>query len=351
MAQERPALNELVRRITQEIYSKLDDDGPLRHNDARVYGAVQAAVAHGLYGFIEWQAKQMFAHSAEEKALLEHAWFWHGRERIPATPATGPITVAGTTGAWVTAGSVWQRLDGATYTVQTSVQLTATGAMVQVQADIAGAGGEVLAGEPMTLVSPLVGVSAEAVVGNAGIGGGSDIESIEALRAWVLEAQKARPIYGKRGDYEIWAKQVAGVTRAWQFKYSYGAVNHIVVYFVRDGDANFIPNATEVAKVQAYIDSVKMERADVQVIAPQALRIQYQVQLAPDSLEVRQAVAASLKEMTNRDATPGGVLLKSHITEAISITAGEVDHVLIYPTANITPEPNQICTFGGVTWI
>jgi uncharacterized phage protein gp47/JayE len=55
--------------------------------------------------------------------------------------------------------------------------------------------------------------------------------------------------------------------------------------------------------------------------------------------------------MLLRDAEPGGTILISHIREAISIAAGEVDHVLSAPAANVTHASGQLATFGAITWL
>jgi uncharacterized phage protein gp47/JayE len=43
-------------------------------------------------------------------------------------------------------------------------------------------------------------------------------------------------------------------------------------------------------------------------------------------------------------------LLLSHINEAISIAAGEIDHHLIAPTADVTFGPTEMGTRGAVAW-
>jgi uncharacterized phage protein gp47/JayE len=72
--------------------------------------------------------------------------------------------------------------------------------------------------------------------------------------------------------------------------------------------------------------------------------------LEPDTAEIRAAVVAELKDMHIRDAIPGGTLLRTHMSEAISIATGEHDHVLVSPAGNVTCLPGELATFGGVTW-
>jgi uncharacterized phage protein gp47/JayE len=42
--------------------------------------------------------------------------------------------------------------------------------------------------------------------------------------------------------------------------------------------------------------------------------------------------------------------MRTHISEAISLAAGETDHVLTVPAANVAPSIGQMATFGAITW-
>ncbi|WP_422649035.1 hypothetical protein [Cupriavidus sp. H18C1] len=44
-------------------------------------------------------------------------------------------------------------------------------------------------------------------------------------------------------------------------------------------------------------------------------------------------------------------VLRTHLAEAISQAAGENDHELIAPAANVGLAPNEIPTFGSVAWL
>jgi uncharacterized phage protein gp47/JayE len=61
-------------------------------------------------------------------------------------------------------------------------------------------------------------------------------------------------------------------------------------------------------------------------------------------------VTAELKDLFIRDGSPGGTILISRVREAISIAAGESDHVLISPTVNIVSPAGQLPVVGTITW-
>jgi uncharacterized phage protein gp47/JayE len=70
--------------------------------------------------------------------------------------------------------------------------------------------------------------------------------------------------------------------------------------------------------------------------------------LEPDTAKVRYAVLAELAALFIREAVPGRHILISHIREAISVAAGEWDHVLVSPTENLQARPQELLVLGGV---
>ncbi|PHJ53465.1 baseplate J protein, partial [Nostoc linckia z1] len=123
------------------------------------------------------------------------------------------------------------------------------------------------------------------------------------------------------------------------------------VTFVTDDDpGGIIPDSDKVDEVQAYIDARRPVTADVTVFAPVAVALNFTIDLSPDTAVVRAAVEASLRDLIRREAQPGGTIYLSQIREAISIAAGETDHTLTSPNANVTRTAGQITTFGTITW-
>ena len=86
----RPSLPDLINRVTNDVFQRLQMDTVLRRMDAQVYARVLAGVAHGLYGFIEWVSQQVIIDTAESEFLERWASIW-GVQRLAATPAVGSI--------------------------------------------------------------------------------------------------------------------------------------------------------------------------------------------------------------------------------------------------------------------
>jgi uncharacterized phage protein gp47/JayE len=123
--------------------------------------------------------------------------------------------------------------------------------------------------------------------------------------------------------------------------------------FVCDGEPDPIPGAAKVAEVQAYLSdpSRKPITADVIVFAPTASPVDVAIAgLSPDTGAVRETVKAELRALFAREAAPGGTILVSHVREAISVAAGEHDHVLLSPLENVAPALNTIPVLGEVVF-
>lgn len=344
----RPTPVALIARVQTDIEGELEGvSARIRRRPEYAYARGVAGVAHGLHGHLAWNAEQILPDQASERILLRQADFW-GVDRKPATAATRVITVTGA-GGTLPIGREWVRVqDGLSFTVDAeqtavisrSVAITAGGAFK-------GSVGNVQPGEKLQLVSPIAGIFSEATVAQGGTDG-TDLESLPALLERVLHRIRQPVMGGARGDHETWALQVPGVTRAWEYKGKNGVGNpglgKVALTFVRDLDADIIPNMDSVAAVQAYLDA--RSPAEVIVFAPTPVPLATQINLlVPDTLAIRAAVMAALLDMVRTDAVPGGTAFVSRIHEAISIAAGEVSHNLLSPTADVVRGFGEISTY------
>lgn len=339
---ERPTLRELVTRTLADTISRLTPDEVLRRADARVYARVLAGASHELHGHLQWVAGQVIYDTAEAEFLERWASLWN-ITRKPAEFASGSVAAVGA--GTVLAGALYRRADGAEFEVTASTLVPAD---VPLRAVVAGAGGNTAVGAQLSLMTPVAGVSTVATV--VSMVNGSDIEDDASLRARFLARIRRPPNGGSAADYVQWALEVPGVTRAWVFPQEAGA-GTVTVRFVRDGDTPIIPDAGEIAAVQAHLDEVRPVTAQVYVFAPTAVPLNFSIQLIPSAPEVRAAVAAALADLLQRESAPGATILLSHIREAISTAAGEVDHVLTVPSANVTHTSAQMATMGTITWL
>lgn len=344
MPYSRPTLQELKNRIQTDLISRLElTGGTLQRTVAGVIGTVFAGISHVLHGYISWIARQLFIWSAEDDYLLRHASSW-GIKRKAASAAGGYVRFIGNADAVVPAGTILTRPDGALF-VTTEDGLE----RVSVVAQSTGADSNTAAGVTLTLVSPIDGVQSAATVTEEGLTGGTNIEEIESVRDRTLERMQAPPMGGRRSDYVQWAKEVAGVTRAWVLPYWQG-LGTVGVTFVRDNDEDFIPDAQEVQAVADHIEIYRPITAKVYVFAPAAVSVNITLMISPDTEAVRDAVLEELAAFFVREAEPGKIIHVSRLREAVSASTSEYYHHLIAPADDISFAPYEIATLGEVNF-
>lgn len=351
MAFPRPTLTEIIDRVLADLSSRVVgvDGAVLRRSVLGVLGRALAGASHELHGRLDYIARQVIIDTADAEYLERWASVW-GVRRKPAEFAIGSVTFTGTPGSSIPVGAVLQRQDGALFETTAAGSIPSVGPVsVAVRATVAGAAGNTAAAVTLTLQQPLSGVQVSAVTASSGISAGSDAEDDGALRERLLTRIQEPPQGGAAADYVNWALEVPGVTRAWVYPMEMGQ-GTVTVRFVRDDDADIVPDVTEVGVVKDYIDQRRPVTADLYVVAPIAEPLDMTIQIQPVTSAVKEAVEAEIRDLIRREAEPGGMILISHLREAISTAAGELDHVIVSPTGNVTHATGEIAVPGTIIW-
>jgi uncharacterized phage protein gp47/JayE len=348
MAFARPTLAELVDRVQQDFVSRLELAGAvLRRAVVYVLARVMAGAAHMLHGHLDWLSRQLFATTSEREYLLLDA-AKYGMTPTPATFAEGTVTLTGVDGSVVPAGTVLQRPDGAQYATDEEVTIASGTATAHVIAALAGAAGTLPVGMQLSFESPVSGVQSTATVATSQ--DGNDEESTEAFRTRFLERLQNPPQGGATTDYIAWAKEVPGVTRVWVVRHEMG-VGTVSVRFLRENDADPIPDSAEVAVVQAKLDEEKPVTAMVTALAPVPKLLNLTLAVTPDTSPVRAAVTAELTDMLRQDAEPGATLPLWKIRQAIGNSTGLTGYTLTSPSADVTHAVGELPKLGVITWV
>jgi len=346
----RPTLTELIERQQADIESRLPGSDPrLRRTLLNALARSMSGVTHGLYGNLEWLAKQIIPDTADAEYLARHASWW-GVSRKAATRATGSIIITGTDNTIVPAGTTWQRSDAVEFTSDVDATITTGTATVSITAVIEGKNANTAANSPLTIVSPIAGLDSTATVDTIGLSGGTDAEADDQLRSRLRDYVRRTPQGGADDDYLIWAAQVSGVTRAWVYRHELGLGTVTIRFMMDDTYVDGIPLAADVATLQTHIDALRPVTADVTVVAPVAVPINPTIKLSPLTTSVKTAVQTELADLLHRGAVPGGTILLSHLNEAISRAAGETNHVIVAPSSDVTHTVSQIAILGTITW-
>ncbi len=407
MAFSRPTLSEIVDRVQQDFASRLALVTPiLRRSLVYILSRVIAGAAHLLHGHLEFLGKQIFPDQAEREYLVRWGSLF-GLSLKEAAYAAGNVVAWGTNATVIPVDTVLLRADGTQYETDaaaTVATLTAwagttaytVGALrsnggniylcitagtsagsggptgtgtditdntahwryvaagsaavaVAVTAAVADQDGNCDLGTSLSFESPIAGVNATATVSTGGLALGSDEEGLDDFRARVLARMQNPPHGGNAADYVAWAKEVAGVTRAWCYALEGGA-GTVTVRFVRDGDASLIPDSGEVTAVADHIATLRPVTAVVTVAAPIADTLNFTIHIVPDTTTTRASVEAELKDMLLRDAAPGVTILLSHIRDAVGDAAGLTDWSITAPAADVVHATGHMAVYGAVTW-
>ncbi len=369
MPRNRPSLKEILERVYVDFES--GESGVDPRNRGSVQNAVCRAIAgasHAAHGAIDYDTRQAIPITATDTEWIEwHASMWLDNGRKPAAKAYGLVDFTGTDGSTIIAGTGMQRADGVQFVTDAEVTIAAGVAQVSVTAVEPGIAGITAGSTKLTLVSPVVGVNSTVTADAAGLTNGADAESDARLLERVLERIR-NPIHGgKASDYVAWAKEVAGVTRAWVYPREMGIGTVTVRFVVDDDPAGPFPDAAKVAEVLAHIDAVCPEPLTdgygLYVVAPIEEPLDITITgLNPSTQAVKDAIAAELADLLSREAEPAGNasidgeivaiggVIRSHLNEAISIATGEYDHELTIPAANVTHTTGKMASLGTISY-
>jgi len=342
---ETPSLPVLIKRTQSDLASD-----SLRQSDAQVLARTLGGAAYGLYGYLDWIAEQILPDKADESTLERIAALRLNQPRKAAQPASGSVSFNASAGAVLDVDTLLQSSDGRTYKV-TTARTTINGLnSTTIAALDAGSVGNAQAGMTLMPAQPILGIVANSFTVLApGLTGGVALESVESLRSRVIRSYRIIPHGGSAQDYETWALECPGVTRAW-CRGGYLGPGTVGLFIMRDDDPQPLPSDAQLAQVHDYIEPLRPVTAELHVRRPEQVPVIYRLSLKPDTTAVRAAVEAQLRDLHNREADLGMPLLVSHIREAISSAGGETDHVLNSPTVDVQAASNQLLTFGGCIW-
>lgn len=371
----RPSLSDLRAQVAQDLAAALPGTDPLlAFSNLGVLMQVSAGMAHLHFGYLDWIASQSQPFTCSGEYL--EAWAaLKGVIRIPAARATGTVTFNGTNGTVLSSGQALVRGDGQKYTTTTGGTVSGGVVTVSAQADadpagLSGAAGNCAVGSQLSLASAVAGIGATGAAATA-FTGGADLETDDSLRSRMLLAYQAPPHGGDADDYVTWARQVAGVTRAWCVPHGYGA-GTVIIYFMMDvteaayggfpqgtngcaaAETRDIVATGDQLAVANYILPLQPVTALVYARAPAQNTVNFTISgLSAASTDTKNAVAAAISAtfatygtIAAGSTTVALSLIESAIA-AVPLTTG---FVVTTPSGNITSAAGSLPVLGTITW-
>lgn len=374
MPYARPTLSQLRAQVAADLAAALPGADPLlRFANLRIVGTAQAGLANQHYGYLDWIAKNATPFGAEDEFL--YAWGALKGVYLKAASTAGDRTIGGGGEATFTGcipgkpiplGSPLVRGDEVEYLTLADVIVDGDGeAVVGVQAVEAGSLGNAPLNTILVLQVSLEGIQSNAIV-TAAITGGANIETPEDFRSRMLQVYQNPPQGGAIADYETWALEVPGVTRAWCEPLGQG-IGTVVVYFMMDeveaafggfpqgtdgvatDESRGVPATGDQLLVANYIYPLRPVTALVYACAPTDSPVDFTI-TGIASAPVRTAIEAAIDGVFRETAEPGGTVNLLDIEAAIAAVPGSEGAVVTVPAANITSAAGHLSTRGVVTW-
>lgn len=356
----KPTLVTIVERIQADLKARITGASTLLRNSVlKILSVVFGGAVHLLYDFLEYMKDQLFISTADTR-YLERQGGEYGIFRSYGSKSTGSLTATGVNGTVIAEGTRFQSLLGVTYVSTAAATIAGGVATVAVDAEAVGSAGDQSAGSALTFISPLPGVNSSVIVDSGGLINGEDSESDDDLRNRVLTRKRQPPSGGTETDYQVWAMEVSGVTRAWTFPQLYGN-GTIGVAFARDNDTTPIPSSAEQAVVRAYIvghtDAITGKTIGCPVTAEpglfvlnlEPLAVNFYIKVSPYNATVVTSMLAKLADLILERGGPGEEISISQMYEAITSATGEVKSEIISPAADVTAAYYQLPVLGDVT--
>ena len=344
----RPTYSVIQNRMEQDVVSSTGVNLP-NTSVIRYFARSQAKEIVYLWEFLAWVSLQSNPGTATDVYLEEWASL-KGIARNTATLATGTITLTGTAGTSIPAGTVLQRSDGFTYTTN---ELSTVGNAIPITATTSGPDGNAVVGTTLTLLNPISGVNSSANLVSA-ITNGSAMETDDALRVRMKDAFRVRSVGGSAQDHVDWALgSGVGVTSAWCASTPV-IPGQVVLYVMMDRDNQYggFPQGTDGLSptdtrytaatgdqlaVAKALDSSKPVTEMLYVASPIEQSIDFHITMTSATTAIEGAVSRALSNLFLTNSTPlGTTITNATLIATIANAAGTSDFTLTSPVGDVT---------------
>lgn len=345
-AYARPSYTDLNARIEADLAAM----------PAVLRGPLSAAWArscHGQHGLLEWIDAQCSPLTCELERLYDWAALY-GVDRLTATATVGYVLATGVVGTQVLAGTQLRGPNGLDYTVLAAVVLGAGATSVSVRCDTTGSGGNLSAGQSLTLVDPIPGCANAMTIDAAGLTGGAEDENVDDWRARVAEewqtviTRGARS--GKDDDYRFWAKSAhPSVTGALIQRHVLG-MGTVVVRPICNALADRLPTQAVLDAVAAYLQDIAPATADWRVVAPVKLAVTVSIHLLPgfDTVNNRNEIASAINATVLAESSETSLLALAEIDAATATVTSQ--YTRLAPLADTAVAAGEVLVLNPIVW-
>ncbi len=289
-----PTVAQIRQQIIADIEARIGTTIPLLPKAfIRVLATALAGIAALLYRVAAWVYRQIFPQTADDEALMRQGERY-AIIRIAAVKARLTATATGDNDTVIPTGTLW--VSAASLVYQQTVEAIIAGgtATITVECLTAGDAGTLSVGAVLTIASPIAGLNSTATVASV-VTTGEDQEALEDYRTRVMERMQNAPQGGAAPDYVAWAREVAGIVKAFAYN---TAAGYVTVYPLQaiTGTAR-IPAAGKITEVQDYVSAAERRPLCANVLAAAMTELSVTVTitgLSPNDAATKTAVQATL---------------------------------------------------------
>lgn len=359
---DRPSLSEIISRIKSDYNTYVDNSSTfLRRSFYDVTGKIFGGAHHLQYDYLEYVKDQLFIMTADLENLKLHG-AEYGIYLDSGTKSTGSIVASGTAGTSIPAGTQLQSTTGNNYIFDSTVNIGAGGTVTTtITASSSGVASDEDSGTVLSFVSPIANVNSTCTVAGSGLTGGENEETEDEYRTRILNRKRKPPHGGIAQDYENWALEYTGVTRAWAIEQYYG-IGTVGLVVIMDNEDDIFPDETTRNAIKDYINSHTDPTTGKTVGTPVTAKpgfiiidaeprsVNLTLQLDPNTSAMQTLVTSNLNDAILQYAGPGETVALSQLYEAITTTTGEIKSKITAPTDDITTATNQVHVAGTYTF-
>lgn len=358
-----PTVAEIRDQIISDIEARIGVSVPvLPKAFVRVLAVVLAGGRHLVYRFGRWIYKQIFPQLADAEALLRIGTRYN-IIRTSAVRARLTATATGDEDTEIPAGALWVGAgNGLTYEQTADATIASGTATITAECLTAGADGNLEAAETLALATPIAGLDSEATVASTVVTG-VDQEDIEDYRTRVLQRMQNQPQGGAAPDYIGWAREVAGIVKAFAFRTAAGYVTVYPLQAVTGADR--VPETAKIEEVEDYLNSVERRPLCANVLAEAMTELEVDITitgLSPNDATTKARIQSAIETWLYA-AYPQQYTDEVNPTHRVSVatiwgiiwaagaiaTAVSMD-VDSNPVTNYTLDDDEIVILGTLTW-
>lgn len=221
-----PTLNQLYTSVLTNLETQFGTTiSPVGKTFLRAMAATQAAVLKVLYLFMGKTQKNIFVDTADPEAtggtLERFGRVKLGRNPFPAVAGQYVLTITGSIGAVIPAGTTFKSDDsslnpGMLFVLDNEYILVATTDTITVRSLTAGTTAKLDVLDTLTATAPIALVDKGATVYSITVDA-LDAETTEAYRTAVINSYRFEPQGGAATDYRLWAADAQGVQAVYPY--------------------------------------------------------------------------------------------------------------------------------------